>query len=43
MDGTYHCPPRSTRLGGAPAGLTDSIVQLNKLAVVDIENSFKIV
>ena len=39
---THHCPlRRSTRLKGAPAGLTDFIVQLNKFAITDVENRNK--
>ena len=39
---THHCPlRRSTRLKGAPAGLTDFIVQLNKFAITDVENRSK--
>ena len=34
---THHCPlRRSTRLKGAPAGLTDFIVQLNKFSINDV-------
>ena len=39
---THYCPlRRSARLRGAPAGLTDLIVLLHKIAIIDVENRNK--